>query len=163
MKICSVENCNYPVFSGGFCRTHGYMRAGKKRKPISIHSKKKPIHEVSFGFESQLELFEYLWENAKNEKGEVICSYTGEKLNRFYGTNLFLNCFAHILPKKNWNYFKLFPDNIQIVFPDFHKIIDAGTNADRAKHPEWKWDLWDAKVLEMKTEYQNFKNENLLS
>jgi hypothetical protein len=163
MKICLVENCNYPVFGKGLCRNHQFLRKDKKHRPIPIHTKKKAVHEVSFGFDSQLEIFQYLWQNAQDENGNVFCKYTGRRLNGIYHSTFCLSVFAHILSKKNYPYFKLNPENVAVVSPDFHTVIDQGCASDRAKHPDWKWDEWDAKVIEMKAEYQKFKNENLLS
>jgi len=40
--------------------------------------------------------------------------------------------------------------------------VDQGTRAERAKHPDWKWDLWDAEVIRLKEEYQKYKTKNLL-
>jgi hypothetical protein len=134
------------------------MRSDKKLKPSP--SKKK---EITFGFESQLEMFLWLWDQAKDKNGDVICKYTGEKLNGFYRTNVFWNCFAHILPKFTYRYFKLNPNNVRIVYPTFHRIVDQGTLKEREQHKEWKWDLWDSEVIAMKTEYLKFKKENLLS
>jgi hypothetical protein len=134
------------------------MRSDRKlKKPIP---KKK---EVNFGFDSQMELFLWLWNEAKDQDCDVYCKYTGEKLNRFYRTNTFWNCFAHILPKFTYRYFKLNPSNVRVVYPTFHRIVDQGTLEERKQHPEWKWDLWDSEVLEMKREYQRFKKENLLA
>lgn len=163
MKTCKVDNCNYPVFGKGLCRNHQFLREDKKHRPIPIHSKKIKVHEVSFGFENQLELFQYLWDNAKDENGIVKCKYTGKVLNSYYNDRLWLNCFAHLLPKGKYIYFKLNPENVECVNPFFHAVIDQGTSDARSKHPDWNFELWDAKVNEMKIKYQKFKKENLLS
>jgi hypothetical protein len=165
MRICSVSDCPYPVFGTdkithkGFCQRHQYLRSDKKKKPpIGFKSK---IY-FDFGFEDQTDLFEWLWQEAKNAKGEVICRYTGEKLNKHYNTTWYWNCFAHVLPKKNYPYWKLNPKNIEVVSPAFHAIIDQGTSLDRANHPGWKFNLWDKKKEELKIEYSLFKKQNLL-
>ena len=161
MKICKVETCTSPVFSHLFCKWHQYLREDLKNKPRPYH--KKSEKDLGFGFDNQMEMFLTLWENAKDENCRVWCKYTGEQLNYFHGKNNFWNCFAHVLPKKNYTYFRLNPDNIQIVHPNFHRIIDQGMSKERLLHPEWKWSLWDEKVAQMKQKYIEFKKQNLLS
>ncbi|MBK5202155.1 MAG: hypothetical protein JJE45_00335 [Prolixibacteraceae bacterium] len=139
------------------------MREDKKPKNIAPHTAKERISTIDFGFEDQLSMFHALWENAGDEKGYIICPFTGMRLNGFYGTDLWVNCFLHILPKKNYTYFKLNPANIAIAYPEFHRIVDAGTQKERAEHPTWRFDLWDARVIAMKAEYAVFKQKNLLA
>ncbi len=163
MKTCKADGCVNRVFGGGYCSWHQRLRQDKKAKKIPVRSTRTHVKDFSFGFDNQVDLFEHLWNNAKNEKGEVFCPFTGEKLNRFYNTDQWLSCFLHILCKKNWPYFKLNPDNVVPGFPEFHRIVDSGTFKERSEHPQWKWDRWDALVIEMKQKYQNFKKQNLLA
>jgi hypothetical protein len=164
MKNCKAPNCISPAQSHGFCFRHGYLRtdAKKPQRTIKTRSDKKPTHTIDFGFDDQISMFEALWENSMDERRWIICKYTLQRIDGFRTTPLFLNCFAHILSKKNYPYFKLNPDNIRIVHPNFHKIVDQGTFDDRNIHPEWKWDEWDALVIKMKEEYRKFKLKNLL-
>jgi hypothetical protein len=110
-------------------------------------------------------MFEWLWDRAKNKQGKVICPYSGVDISALeHGSvEAWVCAFAHILCKKNYPYWKLNPANVIVVSPDFHKIIDAGTYADKAKHPDWKWEKWDVEVIKMKVEYAKFKKENLLA
>jgi len=120
--------------------------------------------QTSFGFEDQTSLFWRLFENARDNKGEVFCQFTGEKLNFWAAQETWFYClFAHVLSKKNYPYFKLNPDNIRIVLPEFHRIIDSGTTEERKMHPGWKWNEWDALVIEMKQKYTQFKKDNRLA
>ena len=170
MKICNQEDCTNPVFSHLYCRWHQNKRtdnipkAFKPRKPIAKRSKREPMHKIDWGFTSQIDLFMDLWEKARGENGLVICKYSGKILNG-YETDMkrFLCCFAHVLNKKNWPLYKLNPDNIRIVLPEFHSIVDCGTFDDRKKHPDWKFDEWDSEVIEMKQKYYAFKKDNLLA
>lgn len=162
MKNCQVEGCVSPVWGKGYCRRHQWKRQDKKPSAILKKSEKKPAHTIDWGFESQFDIFVWLWEDSKNLKGQVICPYTNEQLNKYYKTEVWWNCFSHILNKKNYPYFKLNPANIAVVFPEFHRIIDQGTTKDREAHTYWKWELWDAKVIQMKDEYVKFKKVNLL-
>jgi hypothetical protein len=164
MKTCKSTGCISPVFSHLYCQRHQYLRtdAKKPQRVIKARSDKKPVHAINFGFDNQIDMFHALWENAKDKNGIVRCQYTGEHLNCFYGTEMWFSCFLHVLSKKNYPYFKLNPFSVEIAFPEFHRIVDQGTLKDRAKHPNWKWDLWDSKVIQMKEEYRKFKQQHLL-
>ncbi len=168
-RICGAPGCIYTVWGTdkntniGYCARHQYLRTDKKKpKKIAVRSKKQPVVDLSFGFDSQVALFDYLWENARNKEGRVICPVTGHDLTDLYGTELWYSCFAHVLAKKNWTYFKYNPENIMVVFPPFHDLVDRGAIHQRNKFPHFRFDLWDAKVIEMKEKYQQFKKENLL-
>jgi hypothetical protein len=163
MKVCKVENCIHPVFSHLYCQRHQYLRTDRKPKKVPTYTKKGKLRTFDFGFEDQLTMFATLWENHKDEKGRVICTFTGQQLNGFLLTDLYYNCFAHILSKKQYPWFKLNPANICIVAPEFHRIVDAGTQKERAEHPSWRFDLWDARVIKMKEAYLKFKKEHLLA
>jgi hypothetical protein len=174
MRTCEAnDTCVSPVFGTdkntgiGYCKLHQYLRTDLKsnsKNGLVKRSQKKHTREISFGFESQPALFAWLWDDAKNEKGEIICKYTGEKLNKFAnsGLTIFLTCFAHVLPKSKYTYFKLYPKNVRVVFPEFHRIVDQGTYIDRVNHPNWKFELWDRESEELKIQYTIFKKQNLL-
>lgn len=102
-------------------------------------------------------MFHEIW----NERSHV-CEFTGESLDQFYGTDLWVNCFLHILPKGRFPLFKLYKNNIRLGYPEFHTIVDQGTKADREKHPEWDFQFWDELVQQMKSEYIKFMKDNLL-
>lgn len=169
-KTCNC-GCGRPVFSHGYAKYCQWKRTDdKKPKKLQYHAFKCKGRSLAlesalnFGFEDQLSMFQTLWENARNEKGEVYCMFTGEKLNFWAAQESWYYClFAHVLPKKNYPYFKLNPDNICIVHPEFHRIVDQGTTKDREAHPDWKWDEWDALVIETKQKYIEFKRKNLLA
>lgn len=175
MRACCVNNCSQPVWGTdkktrqGYCKGHQYKRTDlkkkefKPKKPIAVRSKRIPFHRSAFGSDSQVDIFMLLWIERSEMCEEVICEYTGENLSRFFGTDLWYSCFAHVLNKKNWPLFKLNLSNIKIVFPDFHTIVDQGTIADRAKHPDWDFAAWDKDVIEMKEKYLQFKKDNLLA
>lgn len=163
MKACKKEGCFRPVWGKGFCLSHQYLRQDKPKKPLFKRQESHPTHTMDFGFDSQEDMFTHLWSNARDAKGYVKCQYTGQPLNGFAKSTQWYWCFAHILNKKNYTYFKLNPANIAIVHPEFHRIIDQGTTKDREKHPEWKWEAWDRKVIQMKEEYNKFKFENHLA
>jgi hypothetical protein len=166
MRTCE---CGRPVFGTdkntgiGYCKGDQWKRTDKKKKTIAPYSNKPKTHKIDFGFDDQLTMFGWLWENAKDEKGYIICKYTGQRLNGFLMSTLYLNCFAHILSKKRYPWFKLNPANVRVVYPGFHKIVDQGTTLDRTNHPGWKFESWDADVERMKIAYAQFKKDNLLA
>ena len=164
MKRCAAFGCVNPSQSHGYCFRHGYLRTDERRpkRVIKKPSEPKAVSTPTFGFEDQTSMFLWLWDQAKDAEGYVFCPYTGKRLNGFWGSDVWFQCFAHILNKKNYTYFKLNPENVRVVHPIFHRIIDQGTLDDRKGHPVWKWDEWDALVIAMKEEYQNFKIKNLL-
>lgn len=168
MRTCQYKNCTYPVFGTdketniGYFKSHQYLRTDRKPKKPAFRSS-KPKKTFDFGFETQIDLFTWCWHEAKNKEGEVICKYTGEKLNKYYNTDQSLSCFAHVLPKGKYTYFRLNPKNIRVVSPDFHHVVDQGTLLDRINHPTWNFELWDNEVEQLKIEYQVFKKTNLLA
>jgi len=168
MRICKYKDCNFPVFGTdkntgkGYCQSHQWCRTDRKsKKPSSSNKNSKPI-ECSFGYEDQFTLFMSLWQSAKDKNGDIICPFTNMRLNHLRYRNIFWNCFMHILPKKNYPYFKLNPNNVRVVYPEFHRIHDQGSSKDREKHPKWKWEEVDSLKEELKQEYQEFKKQNFL-
>ncbi|MGD0341281.1 MAG: hypothetical protein ABSA76_06210, partial [Bacteroidales bacterium] len=153
------EGCRNYVFSNGFCQRHQYLRQDDR------YLKKHHREDIYFGFENQTEMFIWLWDREEKMQGEgrIRCHYTGKELSCFVGKKLFFSCFAHVLPKSNYPHFKLNPENIRIVHPEFHRIVDQGTKEDRDKQPDWKFSLWDQDVFEMKEKYREFKKINSLA
>lgn len=164
MKLCKHNTCTYPVFSHLYCSSHQYLRtdsgylkkqAAKKEK--MYHPVKKVARDLNFGFSGEYNMFLQIWEDRRH-----VCEYTNENLEQFYDTDLFVNCFAHILPKKNFTYWKLNPENVKLVYPEFHTIVDQGTLKDKLNHPSWRFNAWDKDVQKAKEEYMEFKKQNLL-
>lgn len=166
IKKC-LCGCGHDRFSHGYAKYCQHKRTDNKKPKRTIlkHTERKPVHTIHFGFDDQLSMFEWLWEQSRNKQGRVICPYTGNDLTDLENGTVerWVCCFAHVLSKKNYIYFRLNPANVKIVNPLFHLCIDAGTLADRAKHPDWKWELWDSLVIRMKAEYLMFKSSNLLA
>ena len=164
MRACHHSTCMNPIFSNGYCKNHQYLRTDSKyirkqaeRKFKQFHLIKKVTRDLNFGFTGEADMFEKIWWNRKH-----VCEFTGENLERFYGTDLFYSCFMHILPKGRFPLFKLNAENVRLGFPEFHTIVDQGTKADREKHPEWDFNFWDELVQEMKQKYIKFQKDNLL-
>jgi hypothetical protein len=162
-KTCKAEGCYNPVFGGGFCQRHGYLRDDKKPKKIAPRTQKEKVHEISFGFNDQISMFQALWENTMDKNGIVTCPYTKQRLNCFYNTDMWYSCFLHVLPKGRFPLFKLNPENIRVAYPLFHTLVDQGTSEQRAEHPDWDFARWYNEVEKMKAEYASFKKKNLLA
>jgi hypothetical protein len=165
MKTCKADGCYYPIWGGSFCQRHQWMRTDKKKKKLQgpkVTQVKDFSKAPDFGFEGQQELFAWLWQEAKDRNGIVTCPFTGQRLNRFYGTDLWWSCFLHYLPKGRYTYWKLNPKNVVVAHPDFHRVVDQGTSLARINHPTWKFDRWDTRREELKIEYDLFKKQNLL-
>lgn len=168
MRTCY---CGRPVFGTdkntniGYCSSHQWKRTDKKKKSIAPHTQRTPVRNLSFGFDDQLTMFEYLWEKARNAKGRVICQYTGEDITDLENGSVerWICCFAHVLPKGRYIYFKLNPDNVKVVHPNFHKAVDQGTTEIRKKWTGWKFRQWDTEVAQMKEKYLEYKKQNLLA
>ena len=127
-----------------------------KNVPIRKRNPNKKVYN-DWGFNTQPELFEHVWIKAQDKEGNVVCPISGEKLNKFMGTFLELNVFAHVLSKDKYTRFRLNPDNVVPVLPDVHTILDSGRLSDRAKHPDWNWDWWEEKKEQLKEQYDNYK------
>jgi len=142
-------------------------RRPKEKKRYKIPTRKKsglnsPQNALkrSWGYSSQVDMFDDLWAKAtRYGKITPTCPYTNEKLDHM--GLLWYNMFAHILSKQKYPMWRLNPNNIRIVHPEFHRIVDQGRLQERSLHPEWKWTEWDSLVEDKKKEYESFIKENL--
>jgi hypothetical protein len=162
MGICHKADCLNPIFSNKFCINHQYLRTDSKyidkqkdKRLRQYYPVKKIGKNASFGYSSEKPMFDDIWDTRSH-----VCQFTNESLEQFYGTDLWYNCFAHVLPKGKFILFKYNPENIRLVYPEFHSIVDQGTKTDRLKHPEWDWTFWDELVQQMKAEYIKFMKGN---
>ncbi len=134
----------------------GYkIPARKDNAPTGLSSGLKR----QWGYASQPKMFEALWETALKEgKGKVICPFTNINLTSYAERDMsyYLCCFAHILPKGKYPLWKLNPNNVLIVAPLFHKIVDQGRSSDRLEYANWNWDGWDVLVELKKIEYKEW-------
>jgi hypothetical protein len=103
-------------------------------------------------------MYDYIWDSRRH-----VCEFTSKNLDQFKGTDLWFSCFAHILPKGKFPLFRLNEENVRLVYPMFHTIIDQGIKADREKHPDWDFRYWNELFQSMKESYMKFKKDNLLA
>jgi hypothetical protein len=167
MKACHHSTCLNPVFSNGYCKNHQYLRTDSKyinkvknKQLRQYYPVKKIVRNINFGFRNESEMFHKIWDERSH-----ICQFTGENLEQFLyrSDGMWFSCFAHILPKGRFPLFKLNSENVRLVYPGFHTIVDQGTKADRLKHPNWDFKLWDDLTYQMKNEYIKFQKDNLLT
>ena len=134
----------------------------RARRPIRKRKAKPTKTEAwlqdHFGFKSQVEVFNFLWLTRP-----MVCEFTGISLKPFEDDEqMRRTCCAHYLRKGLFPLWKLNPDNITLVHPEFHRIVDMSTLDERAEHPDWDFVKWDAEVALRKIQYKLFKREHLL-
>jgi hypothetical protein len=83
------------------------------------------------GYANQRELFISIWKERPHR-----CAISGELLDEFYGTDKWYACFAHILRKGHWTRYKLRAENIMLLHPDIHTLLDDCTIKDRDKYTQ---------------------------
>lgn len=140
-KKCDVERCNNNVFGTDkntkkrYCRKHQYLRSDVikaiKHKSISLRNNKlarnkEQFNVFQYGFQSEATLFEHLW-NIKPHVSEI----SGRDLDKI---TLFFSMFAHVLPKKKYRLFRYNPENIMLIHPMEHVLIDQGSSSARKKY-----------------------------
>ncbi|MBT7928817.1 hypothetical protein HN682_02705 [Candidatus Peregrinibacteria bacterium] len=176
-KTCSI--CDRPVWKNGKCRYHDDTQKPlvsssnfkstnvplRRRSSISVPytalKRKSPnkVENTEWGYDNQFGMFLSLWENAK-KAGKVYSQISGIDITWTYGTDLWVNCFAHILNKEMWRRYKLNPNNILIVSPDEHSLLDQGTVKQRKDYEtknNCSFDLFYTKKDKLQQEYMATK------
>ena len=149
-KICNFEGCDYNQFGGGFCKYHQHKRADKKLKGF------KPRKKTG-----EKDMFNEIWDERKQKDGSHISGISGKLLDQYEGGLFYYNMFAHVLDKKNFPKFRLNKNNIILVVPYEHILIDRGTIADRAsyeKENNCSFDIFYKKKEQLKQEYNGTTN-----
>ena len=100
----------------------------------------------------ELKVFQTLW--GMSDKRSWL---SGRSLTGLWGSDRWVNCFAHVLNKKRWPDFRLYMGNICILHPDSHYIIDHGTLKDRISYSQKvksaNFDKWDTLAGELRELY----------
>jgi hypothetical protein len=113
-KLCSVENCNKPIWSKGLCLSH------IKRKPITpkrggLLVAKRDMFVQKTKIETMRNFFLEIWKKRKHYS-EVSDSYLGSEPMTTY--------FHHILPKEKYPEACLDEENIIILTLDEHTSVE---------------------------------------
>jgi len=114
VKLCSVENCNKPIWSKGLCLSH------IKRKPITpkrggLITAKRDMFVQKIKIETMRNFFLEIWKKRKHYS-EVSGSYLGSEPVTTY--------FHHILPKEKYPEACLDEENIIILTLDEHTSVE---------------------------------------
>lgn len=106
---------------------------------------------------TQIMLFKQIWMYS-NKKSFV----SGLFLREYMGTDLFLNCFAHVLAKgmNQYPHFKHYAKNIVLLTPGEHSLLDHGTEEARISYAldlkTGGWEPLRALEEELKKEYKKY-------
>jgi len=86
-------------------------------------------------------MFQKIYDERKHVSG-----ITGDNLDAWLGSYAALNCYAHIIPKNGCNQLvfpsqslkdemlRLNPANVMLMSPEEHRLLDLGTEAQRARY-----------------------------
>ena len=166
-KKCQAPDCDRDVFSNNYCQVHSYMRTDKKwlKSLLKQHKKgntvikSKPAKDKKlFPFKDQIDVFKYVWETNPH-----VCWLTGVPINFAPLSSQWISSMAHVLRKGTYTYFKLNPDNIRILQPMVHDLVDNFRPQYRKMYDWVDFDKWFRLQDDMRIEYEIFKRENLLA
>lgn len=129
MKICSVKNCNYPIWSKGLCKSHSPKTPLKKNsKPLkkSYLSKKPTEKQIQKNIEKTERtkklhqwFIDEIW-NKRPHYSEVSLKWLGNEPNTCF--------FHHIYPKSSFPEYEFDVDNIVQLTADEHTEVEANPN-----------------------------------
>ena len=131
-KECLSPNCGNPQFGGKRCRFHQYQRTdGKAPKLI----KRTPLRK-NYKSTRELDRFREIWVERTHKSFLTnkpinidIDPDTGE-----FDIELFVKFFAHVLPKGRYSLYRLNKDNIILLLPYEHTLLDQGTKDQRKEY-----------------------------
>ncbi len=121
-KICNIENCNYPIWSNGLCKSHSPKIPLKKIfKPINEITERQKEKSVIKKEKTKVlhQFFLDLWDERADKNGCIRCFETDIYMSpTIYRENSC--CYSHQLPKSQYPQYALDKDNTLIVLPDVH-------------------------------------------
>lgn len=159
-KFCSTEGCTQKVWSKGLCKSHwsaehslGLRRTSltprsvsddtnippekkvvlRSRKPLLKRSPNRKLND-DYGFTDQVSLFNHIWDT-REHKSQV----SGRVIHIQKASDYWYSCFAHLLAKSAYPRYYLNPDNIWLLLPIEHQLVDQGTLGERKKYEQ----LWN--------------------
>jgi hypothetical protein len=140
-RTCSFDNCNYSVFGTdkktgkGYCKKHQYCRTdkNKSKKEVSLNRRNEKLKRnkhnfdpFKWGFTSEVSMFNVIW-TMRMHKSEI-----SDQI--IYMTKFYLSYFAHIINKKDYPLYRYNPNNIMLMLPVEHLLIDHGTEEKREQY-----------------------------
>lgn len=141
MKTCDVHGCTFPVFGTDkntkkrYCKKHQFLRTDtikkirkkrvKERNEALAHNK-LDFDVFQWGFEDEATMFDWVWEDRQH-----VSQVSGILLD---DVTLYHAMFAHILPKGKFPLYRYNPNNILLVHPLEHVLIDQGSSSARKNY-----------------------------
>lgn len=166
-KKCQALDCDRDVFSHNFCQAHQYMRKDEKwlqgllkqykRGNAKIKPKKKQTKSL-FPFKNQIEVFNYVWDTQPHR-----CWLTEVPINFAPMSSQWISSMAHVLRKGQFTYWKLNPENIRILQPTIHELVDNFQPQYITLYDWIDFDKWFDLQKQLEQEYELFKAKNLLA
>lgn len=126
----------------------------KHRSKVNAKKEKEKSNSIT-----QMDVFMEIW-NESNKRSEI----SGRKLDIYYlkylardKQSMFPNCFAHIIAKGKESSLKTIKENILLVHPEEHTLLDQGTEKQRKKYEEeynCSFDIFYKTKVELKKKYK---------
>tara|TARA_R110000868_G_scaffold14426_4_gene67238 strand:+ start:39118 stop:39531 length:414 start_codon:yes stop_codon:yes gene_type:complete len=113
VKLCNIEGCNSPSWSGGLCKSHGPKTSFLVQ---SVRRLGKTLTNANYT--NQMIFFNIIWDK-KPHKSEVSGTYLGREPNTMY--------FHHILPKSKYPQAMFDEENIILLTPDEHATVEMNS------------------------------------
>ena len=147
-KKCTVVGCNGRLFARKVCKYH-YRQLQKPIKKKTDRVPRIPKQtEVYSRFKNQVEMFNHIWKLRPH-----VSELSDHKLEDYHGTDFWFNLFAHILPKGDFPLFRLKEENIVLLTPYEHTLLDHGHKAQRDKYSS-QWGSLKAAAMRLHLEYK---------
>lgn len=94
--------------------------------------------------------------NLSDKRSEI----SGKDLSHIeVGSNMWRRCMAHVLPKGKYPLYRTYIENMMLLDPEEHQLVDQGTEEQRKAykntHPFVKWEIFYSKQEELKRKYPN--------
>lgn len=170
-KMCKSCGKEKYLFSKGMCR-HCWSLSKLSDKPKNARSASKGTYtipkrkklsdkdverrEIMKGFvkdsTSQVEMFKDIVKEALS-KGKVKCFVSGLDITHILKGERWMSCCAHVLRKSSFPRWKLKKDNIRLLHPDVHHLVDNWLEEYRDQYP-YDFDTWFDLQKKFKKEYE---------
>ena len=160
-NICNHPGCTFEVFSKGKCHFH-YERKPIIRNKALQQTKSLQRHHYIKKKRSptgELNLFKEIWKERPHQSelsGKRLFVYQDPDTKEL-DIGQFVLFFAHILSKKMYSKFRLRKDNIFLLTPKEHHLLDQGTEEQRKEYAlqnNCDWNIIYKKSDELKQLYK---------
>ena len=150
--ICTTSDCNYKdVRWSGQCPSCKQWNTIEERKLPPKY--KAPLFKQTplikrYKSTGERAVFDEIWQERKH-----VSFLSDQPLDQWYGTEFYVNMFAHVLPKRKnaYHHFRLEKDNIILLTPEEHWLYDHSTEEKRTTYANLMKCDWN-KVFKLRTE-----------